>query len=618
MAHPEADLPAYPLFSWTQSGNGQNPEANQTPRAASYEYEAQDLRAYSKPSRNIDENRKRMYLLNQSSNSLTLPTEYHDDEEQLRRLFRQGFKRFMYTVVLVACLFGTIFGFAKYDVMTTAEVRLYNSLLTGLSIALGISIGSSFKDIALNLRWWFLSLNQHAPGDLDEILECDSLRDVSRHAIRSVKTSEFSIASICIFWVLVNLAAQAGVAMLSLTISLGASNFPLPPIIGNVYFTDFSQGFSSILVDENLSASQYCAHIFGGLVEHAELTPNNSNDTENLPIQPFSLVQDGATNYWQSPTYFQYVFTEFPADSDSIIGLFYSNRSITVSSRCEVFPVIANSEDSSAPLNYVVNGTTQKIPFQTPNPASNASTTYYTSPNVQDCGPRCVTVYALENNETVSFYYKCHVSVSNVANATLSYHNITDPDARIAAGAIALQGFQAQDPSNQFQTFPSSQSIWGTGQNGNSTSMAQRISTYTIGVFVISDEILPDINATELHPGQGVTLSLDNRGGMIAILGTLLAFHFLLVVVGSLIANRVYVPEDSYLTVGSLLQPVLQKQKLQKRAKARGESLLGNDKTEEPSIEYREFMYGKGSDVQSGSRDRGYKSIRSWGFKYIS
>jgi hypothetical protein len=148
--------------------------------------------------------------------------------------------------------------------------------------------------------------------------------------------------------------------------------------------------------------------------------------------------------------------------------------------------------------------------------------------------------------------------------------------------------------------------------------MAQLISNYAIGVFVISDGILLDTYASELLPGQGVKLSLDNRGGMIAILGTLLAVHLLLVVVGSIIANRVYVPEDSYLTVGSLLQPVLQKQKLQKRTKARRESLLGSEKTEEPSIEYLEFMYGKGSDVRSESSDKGYQSMRSWGFKYVS
>ena len=81
MSHPEVDLPAYPLFSCPQPGNNvQNSEGYQTPRAASYEYEAQDSRAYSKPNRDRYENRKRMYLLNQSSDSSTLLTEYHNDE----------------------------------------------------------------------------------------------------------------------------------------------------------------------------------------------------------------------------------------------------------------------------------------------------------------------------------------------------------------------------------------------------------------------------------------------------------------------------------------------------------------------------------------------------------
>ncbi|KAE8446998.1 hypothetical protein EG329_011480 [Mollisiaceae sp. DMI_Dod_QoI] len=483
MSHSEADTQAYALLSRAQPGNnGRNSEVYQTPQAASYQDEAQDSRTYSKPTRNLDENRKRMYFLNQSSNSLMLPTEYHDGEEQLRRLLWQGSKRLMYTGLLVACLFSTIFGFRKYDVMTIVKVRVYNTLLTGLSIALGISIGSSFKDIALNLRWWFLSRNKH-PQEmlLDEILECDSLRDVSWHATRMIKTSRYSIASLCIFWVLGNL--------------------------------------------------------FGGLVQHAKLIPNDLNDTANLPIQPFSLIQDDITNYWQSPTYFQYAFTEYSGDSDSIFGLFYSNRSIAASS------ILCGERNDTG-------DTIPGLDF-----ASNASTTYSTSPNAQDCGPRCAAVYALENNATAPFYYQCQVSVSDVANATRPEHNVPDPHARIAAGAIALQGFQAQDSSNQFQTFPSSQSIWGTSQNGNSTGMAQLI-------------------------GQGVTLSLDNRTGMIAILGTLLAVHFLLVVGGSLLANRVYVPEDSYLMVGSLLQPVLRE-----REKRRRESLFGCETAEEPRIE---------------------------------
>jgi len=44
---------------------------------------------------------------------------------------------------------------------------------------------------------------------------------------------------------------------------------------------------------------------------------------------------------------------------------------------------------------------------------------------------------------------------------------VQDDRVKLAAGAIALQGYQAQGRSNQSQTFPDgSQSIYGVSQNG--------------------------------------------------------------------------------------------------------------------------------------------------------
>ena len=96
-------------------------------------------------------------------------TKKHSSRKQLRSLLIEGFKRCMITLVLESFLFGTIYGFSKYDVMTAAELAWYNSLVTGLSMALGISIGSSFKDIAINLRWWFLSRERRSLRDVSDI-----------------------------------------------------------------------------------------------------------------------------------------------------------------------------------------------------------------------------------------------------------------------------------------------------------------------------------------------------------------------------------------------------------------------------------------------------------------
>jgi hypothetical protein len=55
-------------------------------------------------------------------------------------------------------------------------------------------------------------------------------------------------------------AAQAGVAMLSLTFSLATSNVPLGPVIGDVVFTNMSKSFGSSFGEDNEAVNQLAAH----------------------------------------------------------------------------------------------------------------------------------------------------------------------------------------------------------------------------------------------------------------------------------------------------------------------------------------------------------------------
>jgi len=102
-------------------------------------------------------------------------------------------------------------------------------------------------------------------------------------------------------------------------------------------------------------------------------------------------------------------------------------------------------------------------------------------------------------------------------------------------------------------------------------------------------------------------LSLDNLPGMLSILGTLLVVHCLLVIIGSFIANKVLVPNDSYLTVAILLQPIFQKM-------ARRGYLLSGKKIEEPSVVYCDTVCGKGSGVRSVTSSEEDESAVLWGF----
>jgi hypothetical protein len=87
MSNSEADLAAYPLVSWPQSGNNDHGlEGYRTPRAAYYENEARDSRAYRSPNDDLVQRRKGMYPLPQSSSFLTLPTEGDNEEGKAVRI----------------------------------------------------------------------------------------------------------------------------------------------------------------------------------------------------------------------------------------------------------------------------------------------------------------------------------------------------------------------------------------------------------------------------------------------------------------------------------------------------------------------------------------------------
>jgi hypothetical protein len=76
-------------------------------------------------------------------------------------------------MVLILCLLGTILIFHSYDVIGGTGKRVFNTLVTALSMTLGISIGSSFKDMALNLRWWFLSRKKRPLQEVSHNLSLD-------------------------------------------------------------------------------------------------------------------------------------------------------------------------------------------------------------------------------------------------------------------------------------------------------------------------------------------------------------------------------------------------------------------------------------------------------------
>jgi hypothetical protein len=260
-------------------------------------------------------------------------------------------------------------------------------------------------------------------------------------------------------------------------------------------------------------------------------------------------------------SYLQYVFQETTADTTSSMGYFYSNRSIFITSHCLVYAVKDNLNGLSQSFEFQKDGNVQTQNFSSV--AAN-STTYLTQPNKVNCGPRWANVCAFENNGSKGWYYECTITVSNVSNAKIDEHRVSDASARMAAGAIALQGYQANIQTSQYQRFPA-QSNYGMFLDGDNVTMAQNMRQFAIGVFAAADLSLSNID-TKLKvqgflPDQGLVLTIDHWNGMWAIFGAIIGCHFVLFAVATWVANKVVVVDDDYLAIALLLRPVAEEMK---------------------------------------------------------
>ena len=307
-------------------------------------------------------------------------------------------------------------------------------------------------------------------------------------------------------------------------------------------------------------------------------------DTETSLPTPLSAAGSNPFVYFATPDYFQYFFMESSAnfDSNSNPINFYSNRSIKTAGSCITYPVYDNVNGSTQSFTVEKDGELYHPIFESIGPDS---ITYYTQKN-RECGPRCQELCAYENNGVAAFYYECNVTVSTVSNVSYPSQNVSDENAVMAAGAIGLQGSYFLTPMSQYQRFPAG-SFYGNFV-GDGAQMASRMSQFAVGVFATADDIMPLIEepgVTGLLPLQGVHLSVDKPARMWAIFISIVASHFVLFVLGSLLANRVIVIDDSYLAIALLLRPVTEKMANQGFL-VRGEGSF-------PAMERMDVVYGK-------------------------
>jgi hypothetical protein len=78
--------------------------------------------------------------------------------KQLVRLLGTGCIRFFITGALIAGIYYTVWFYKAKPIMSEEVDQLrFNFLTTGLSMLLGVSIASSLKQVAVDIRWYILS-----------------------------------------------------------------------------------------------------------------------------------------------------------------------------------------------------------------------------------------------------------------------------------------------------------------------------------------------------------------------------------------------------------------------------------------------------------------------------
>jgi hypothetical protein len=139
---------------------------------------------------------------------------------QLRHILVAGSARWAITAVMCICYVAATFIWKHKPAQSGGSKRVYNTITTGISIALGLNIASAFKDIALNIRWVILSNRKRNLVEvstafnsaiqpltvlqMDLILHADSMQRLFKLVF---VTRRPMVILGCLFWLFINIVS---------------------------------------------------------------------------------------------------------------------------------------------------------------------------------------------------------------------------------------------------------------------------------------------------------------------------------------------------------------------------------------------------------------------------
>ncbi|KAH7034509.1 uncharacterized protein B0I36DRAFT_316463 [Microdochium trichocladiopsis] len=466
--------------------------------------------------------------------------------------------RWLVTLAVVASLVGVLYHYSEVPVMDKAAKKVFNTVVTGLSIALGLAITSSLDDIIRDLRWCLLAQRYRSRHKVERILQADKLTHLLGLAFTSHRlTIHVAVAA----WVLLLLGSQIAVASLGLCYSVDTATGQALTVPGDILIADMSTVQTTKLLPSKsaeLNAQQFTAHSYGLISSAYTLSSIDAIKA------PGSIYAPGDAILFIGDSSSRYVFRETSAASVAADGTnalaIITSRSIDASTACRSARVTQGGDGRGSQLTIISTDPSDPSVINL-GQASNGGTdqTSYMINTTQTCGPGCVPITAFEASATDPWFYTCNTTVSTIANTTRREHEISDTVRVLAAGAIALQGVSTSSLANdsavsQYQSFPA-ESFFGMPTNGSAASMSLLLSQFAIGtVAAIAEYNDPQVISGSTAPARGENLTVKHWDIIMAILIGAVAAQLVFEVGVAVWAFRVAVPPDDMVAQAQVLR----------------------------------------------------------------
>ena len=561
------------------------------------------------------------------------PSHHHvkrfDHNEARKKLFKTGSAKFLVTLLFSAliCVCLKLWeGVNKPIVLSKIDVRIFNAVMIGLSLCLGLNLLSSLKHYANTFRWSFLARRYVSLESFDLILHASSLVKITKLMVISMpgirghkylrKLGWFKDTRddgtkwmwvVCLMWLSINIGSQVLVALLSLFWPVENSLIPLM-IPGNVSVADMNVWYTHPEEpDANWTALE-AAWTFGmQAMEYREFKINESrSDLSTLPGTP--LYKD-EKNVWEYR-----FFNRDPAHQ--FTNYILSQRKVRAETKCEQLEVYGEGVNATENEGMFIWGRTSKsddwVKHKIPEAAS-GSISYIPSVGAH-CGPRCTNFTVLQDSDSVKIMntglWLCNSTLSEISPAggktditvatpgdrAAVYSN--ENFARTAAGAIGWTGvswnWTGIGIDRQSRTY-SPGSKWSPARPVRTDEIEDLIGRFTIGTIAAFDDhgIRYNLQKQSNCPTQGQQLDVDWKWILIILCG-ICGIQLVALILLVIFANRTIVRDESFFSMAMLLSPVVA------RIGRAGMNLSGDEIKEHERLKWKKIRYdyreGKNGD----------------------